>query len=389
MKKILFILFISAHLCADQVLFLEGNSYERGVQHGKALKEQIIRNISMYIDGNSSGSTPNAFLQALPEMLPLIPHHFIEEIKGLAEGSGVSFQKLLILNLFPEMFHCSGITTNSSASKEGKLYHVRVLDYSIGKNLEETATIMVVKPEGKRAYINVSYAGFIGSVTGINDQKISIGEIGGKGYGNWKGVPMAFLMREILENAASLEDAREILQKYPRTCEYYYILADGKEQNSCAFYATPSQLHQIDPGTSYSLLAPKNLPPFYGTDGTNDKFFLSGAVKTSPHQTVMYDEKGEVVGIFHSQLDHTLSLTGFSHPERYPTLVERMEKHYGEIGAQVLQEIIKAPVSRSSNLHNVIFCPEDMQMWVSHANEEIPACDNFYTLYDVEDLLLK
>ena len=41
----------------------------------------------------------------------------------------------------------------------------------------------------------VTYAGFIGSVTGMNAERVSIGEMGGRGMGHWDGTPMALLVR--------------------------------------------------------------------------------------------------------------------------------------------------------------------------------------------------
>ena len=45
------------------------------------------------------------------------------------------------------------------------------------------------------------------------------GEMGGRGEGNWDGKPMAQLVREVMENADTLEEAVEIMRKSPRTCE--------------------------------------------------------------------------------------------------------------------------------------------------------------------------
>ena len=43
--------------------------------------------------------------------------------------------------------------------------------------------LTVAEPEGKIPFVNVTYAGFIGSVTGMNAQQVSIGEMGGRGLG--------------------------------------------------------------------------------------------------------------------------------------------------------------------------------------------------------------
>lgn len=152
-----------------------------GYQHGKLPQEQIARNIATYIDAPQSQGTGkvSAFLKKMPEVLAFVPEHFKEEMQGIADGSGLPLQKILILNLFPEMFHCSGITVSRNATEDHSLYQVRVLDYGIGKNLQSTATLIIAEPVNGHPFINVSYAGFIGSITGMNEQKISIGEIGG------------------------------------------------------------------------------------------------------------------------------------------------------------------------------------------------------------------
>ena len=50
--------------------------------------------------------------------------------------------------------------------------------------------LMAIEREGARRIVNVSYAGFIGSVTGMNEKQVAIGEMGGGGQGKWDGTPM-------------------------------------------------------------------------------------------------------------------------------------------------------------------------------------------------------
>ena len=39
---------------------------------------------------------------------------------------------------------------------------------------------------------------------------------------------MATLMRRALEECATLDEVMELWKNSPRTCEYYYVFADGK-----------------------------------------------------------------------------------------------------------------------------------------------------------------
>ena len=356
------------------ILKVSGSPFEMGYQHGLALKQKIQSNIQQYLKkttaSEDSQKTIEQFVKKLPLVVPHIPLKYMDEMKGVSKGSDSSFQDILLLNLFPEMFHCCGIITSGKASKDNTLYHTRVLDYSAGKDLQSSAFLMVASPQNERSFLSVTYAGFIGCVTGMNEAKISIGEIGGLGYGNWDGIPMSFLLRSILEQADSLDEAKEILSSAKRTCEYYYIIADGKTNDSFGCYATSSQIQFLPPGATYSLSPPKN---------PNEDLSL----KIHPTQ----DDLTLSSLLFHQPAD-TLLLTGFIAAERYPILEKRVLESYGNITFSSLMEIIKEPVARASNLHNAIFHPSSLRVWISHAgtNNE-PACNEPYSCFNLLDLL--
>jgi len=323
----------------QQILHVEGTPYELGYQHGRLLKDQIAHNTHHFIDRLSSDQVPpvvQSFIQAMPEVLPFIPDSLIQEMHGIADGSEVPYDKILLLNLFPEMFHCSAVTVHGKASE--KFYHVRVLDYAVGSGLQNTAVAAIVKPNQGHSFLNVTYAGFVGSVTGMNDQQISLGEIGGKGYGSWKGLPMSFLLRLVLENTASLDEIVSLLKSTPRTCEYHYIFSDGKTARAMAVHVTADQLHFIPEGIAsqffYEHPTPSENPP-----------------------------------------EDCLVLTGWDH---YDKLLSCIKADYGKIGLSELQTAIRH-VALSSNLHNAIFSPTTLEAWISHAgpNNE-PACDQPY-----------
>ena len=89
----------------NYILHLKGSPYERGYQHGRLLKTMIQRNISTFLDNKQiavDGRTQK-FIENLPSLMKFIPSHFLEEMKGVSDGSGIAMDKILLLNLFPEM----------------------------------------------------------------------------------------------------------------------------------------------------------------------------------------------------------------------------------------------------------------------------------------------
>ncbi len=377
----------------QSILHLRGSPYELGYQHGQLLKEQVKANVQQFVDGYLMADPEHPqikpFLSALPTLLTHIPTDYQQELKGLADGSGMPYEKILLLNLIPEMFHCTGLTVSGQATANRELYHVRVLDYAVGKNLQHTAVLMVVEPEGKIPFINVSYAGFIGCITGMNLQKIAMGEIGGKGYGHWNGMPMAFLLRYILERAVHLEDVKALLSSLPRTCEYYYVFSDGKTNESFGCYATERQVRYMGPGKSYALFDGScSLCSF--AHGEDKEVISPTQIESSPYQTLLYkdEHKEQLWGMIHYPLADCLAVIGFCHPARYPVLMNRLKARYGQMNVQDLQEIIKMPVARPSNLHNAIFAPRTLEGWIAHAGEKGElACDQPYYHFDMISLM--
>ena len=172
----------------------------------------------------------------------------------MADGAGMGLQDIVTANFIPELFHCSGFALGGSATRDGTLYHGRILDYGCDWRLQEHAVLVVAEPEGKIPFINVTYAGFIGSVTGMNARKVSIGEMGGRGLGHWEGVPMALLVRMALEEADDLDRAIAIFRDHPRTCEYYYVIADGKSGKAVGMEASWVALGVVGMGESHPRL---------------------------------------------------------------------------------------------------------------------------------------
>ncbi|MFH1741711.1 MAG: C45 family peptidase, partial [bacterium] len=242
------------------ILHLSGDYYDLGYQHGVLLREAVKKNLMSIVDNQTEmGETREYKMYKMlrgamhARLKPHIPQKYLDEMRGLADGSGLSYEDIMTGNLMPEAFHCSGIALFGKATHDGSLYHVRILDYMTNAGLQDLAVIMMVHPKGARSFINVSYAGFLGSVTGMNDAQITIGEMGGRGQGHYDGMPMSFLLRDALERATTLEEAMKIFEETPRTCEYYYVISDAKIPDARGVYATPGQITFIPPGSVFGF----------------------------------------------------------------------------------------------------------------------------------------
>jgi isopenicillin-N N-acyltransferase-like protein len=251
-----------------RILHLAGTPREMGFQHGRLLKDLVRRNVEAIWDNRTHlGEEPayriyKAIRERMHErLLPHVPERYLEEIRGLAEGAGLPYEKVLGANLFPEAFHCSGMALMGEATHDGSVYHVRILDYMTDAGLQEAEVTILQRPEKGHAFLNVAFAGFVGSVTGMNAAGICMGEMGGAGQLHWDGTPMSFLVREVLERTDDVPSARKLLRDARRTCEYYYVVSDGNARDAIGVMATPKRLHVVRPGEAFALVdLPRSRP---------------------------------------------------------------------------------------------------------------------------------
>jgi hypothetical protein len=333
-----------------QVVHLKGTPYEMGFQHGSLLKDRIKSNMHNLLTikggesvkiGPISVKPSEAIKMIIGIQKEFVPPRYFEELAGLAAGCGMDPDELILANFIPELFHCSGFAVMNSATKSGELYHGRVLDYAVDWGLQDHAVIIVAEPEGRKPWVNVSYAGFIGCVTGMNAAHVSIGEMGGGGLGHWEGVPMAFLVREALETADDLDSAIAVFRDNPRTCQYFYVIADGKTNRAVGMEASWNVFTTIGPGEHNPLL-PRPV---------KDAVLLSAG-------------------------------------SRYEELVRRTLDMHGRITPDSAIGLMDCPVAMKSNLHNVLFAPKSTRFWVANATtDKKPAANQKYAAFELNDLL--
>jgi hypothetical protein len=345
-----------------RVLHVKGTPYEMGYQQGVLLRDDIREQVRFLFDvkakeftqeiGSELRKGPLKALNLKPDAKSIVatiakgqqkfvPDRFYEEMRGVADGSGVAYDEIVCANFIPELFHCSGFAIAGKATKNGTLYHGRILDYGCDWRLQEHAVLTVAEPDGKIPFVNITYAGFVGSVTGMNAERVSIGEMGGRGLGFWAGVPMAFLFRMALEESHSLDEAIAVFRDHPRTCQYYYVIADGETGQAVGMEASWNTFGVVKMGEAHPLLP----------EPVADCVLLSAG-------------------------------------DRYKELVRRVKEGYGTFDEEKALRLMDRPVAMKSNLHSVLFETKGLRLWVANASiDGQPAATQPYHAFALGDLL--
>jgi isopenicillin-N N-acyltransferase like protein len=144
----------------------------------------------------------------------------------------------------------------------------------------------------------------------------------------------------VMEQAGTLEEAVAIMRRGPRTCEYYYVISDGKTNRAVGIKATPDIFEVVGPGE------------------------------------------------IHPQLRHPVKDTVLlSEGDRYLKLVERTREGFGKLDAAGARALMDPPVCMNSNIHSVLFAPGALDFWVANADGKNVASRTRYTKYNLRELL--
>ena len=136
-------------------------------------------------------------------------------------------------------------------------------------------------------------------------------------------------------------EALAIFRTSPRTCQYFYVVADAKTNCAVGMEASWNRFDIIRPNETHPLL-PK---------AVKDAVVLSAG-------------------------------------ERYEELVRRVQAGHGTFTAETALRLMDRPVAMKSNLHNVLFEPKSTRFWVANATKDRkPAAEQKYYGFSLQELL--
>lgn len=363
------------------VLHLRGSPYEMGYQHGSLLRREVrdsVENILAFADSHLTMPGLGRIIvrrkldRTWRMMKPHVPERYLEEMQGLADGAGIPLQLIQRVHALPDLtaVACANAVVKGAAVKNGRLIHIRNLDWAIHSNVHRYAALIVHEPDGKKPFLNIGWLGFVGVLSGISKDGISVGQIGAETIETGlKGTPMPFLLRRVLEESDRLDQAVKIIETGPRTVGYNYLIADAKTKNAVALETTRKRCAV---------------------------FWLG---KEPHHPDALRVENGILRSdLAMDPLVRDLQLACFGNPHRlgkespggssayevrYRGQALLLNQFYGKIDPEIAMAI-GAAIAPSSNIQSVVYAYP--QVWVATAFRRRPAAQGAYQQVDLEEL---
>ncbi|XP_062513488.1 protein dcd1A-like [Corticium candelabrum] len=170
---------------------------------------------------------------------PFTSKDFLDEIRGLADATGVDAKKLERVQLIGELTkgQCSmfGAWGEAVANTSSRLLQLRALDWNMDGPFKNYPQVTVFHPNVGygHTFATVGFPGFLGAITGMSIRGMSISEIGVSfpdssfGSDSRFGIPFTYFLRDILQYSVSIDDAMKRTTAAHRTCSLLFGYGDG------------------------------------------------------------------------------------------------------------------------------------------------------------------
>src|SRR5689334_14246528 len=199
---------------------------DRGRQYGEAARTLIERSLAFYAESvpRATGLAWTEVLERAPHWVPVIEPHapeLLEEVGGIAEGSGRTFAEILALNSRGELTRgnpfeddgrrddgCTSFAILPAANPLGHVWSGQNWDLWAG--VADTIVLLRISQPGKPTVIGHVEAGQLAR-HGANSAGLSLNANGlGAGFGRGLAVPGTFVRRMVLESW-DLYDALQVV----------------------------------------------------------------------------------------------------------------------------------------------------------------------------------
>ena len=228
---------------------VSGSPYERGRQHGAAVPGRVKRSIELY--GGQLGdlgygtAAKTALIGEFAREIEGFGAHYIEEMRGIADGAGVPLEDIVMINARTEVIAkarlvknrpvevteelddgCTGAIILPERSANGSLIHGQNWDWKA--ECAETAIVLRVRRDDGPDFLTFVEAGGLARC-GMNEAGICItaNYLESERDFTQAGVPLALIRRKVLEQE-HLAFAIKAVATTPKACSNNMMLSTVK-----------------------------------------------------------------------------------------------------------------------------------------------------------------
>ncbi len=350
-------------------MYVEGQPFERGIAHGRLGKE-LVETQEEYFTDQIKKMIPSPsylkflryfvgwFNRDLPEyVLP----EYKEEIYGVSESAsdkydfiGSNYERILNYHSAHDIGHalqnlalvgCTSFGTWGSRSADSSMIIGRNFDFYAGEHFSENKIVLFEKPAAGHKFMSVTWGGFIGVVSGMNDRGLTVTINAAKSeIPTGAATPVSLVAREILQYAENIDQALAIARKRKMFVSESFLIGSAADHRAAIIEKTPDSVGLYDPHLNYIVCANQFQSPALERMPSNQNQIKNSA---SQYRT--------------ERLQQLLAATAKNSVAATAAILrDRRGKNGQDIG-----EGNEKAVNQLIAHHSVIFEPEKGLVWVS------------------------
>lgn len=221
-----------------QIIKASGTSYDVGYRIGKTARKKILKTLMYYqhsIAMNRPDWTWNRARKFSAQFIPVIEaidKDILDEMRGIADGSDLSFEDILAVNCHYEIGRwadeCTTIYFGKKATRSSHAYLLENWDYALPQI--ESLVLLDLSINGKPRVVMLSEAGIVGRM-GMNEKYIGIvGNTLKNDEVSFDKLPVPVFYRAIL-NSTTTRRVEEIIRTGAASSYNFMIYSQGMAEN--------------------------------------------------------------------------------------------------------------------------------------------------------------
>jgi len=369
-------------------LYVEGDPLERGMTTGNLTENLIYKQEKVFVS-KIEKFLPSKFQQWLVrnflkifnrKLHKYVTEEYQEEIYGISEFTSEEFEfvapnywRTLYFHAAHDIGHalqdlamvgCTSFAAWGQNSEDGNLILGRNFDFYINEEFAENKIIAFINPDEGFKHAIVTWPGFIGAVSGMNEKGLTVTLNAGKSSIPLVAkTPISLVAREILQYAENFEQAVEIAKKREVFVAESIMVGSAEDNSAILIEVSPKKFGVYQVENSADLLVCSNhfQSEIYNSDKKNLK-----AIAES-HSQYRFDRLNELI-----QNNPPINPQIAADFLRNKEGLDNLEIGFGNEKA----------INQLLSHHAVIFKPEDRLIWVSANPYQLGA----FVAYDLDEV---